>query len=85
MFMKLIIIPEVHKVKFFMYAKKIMTKTTIRIFMMKNIGQTGSSIFFMKSMDNIKSYWKRCRVFTVMIKFESIFKWQIMMTRQVEE
>ena len=36
-------------------------------------------------MDKIKSHWKRCRVFTAMNKPESIFKWQIMMTRQVEE
>ena len=68
-----------------MYAKKIMTKMTSRICMMKNIGQIGWSIFFMNSIDKIKSHWKRCRIVTVIHKFESIFKWQIMMTRQVEE
>ena len=44
-----------------------------------------SSRIFMKSMDKSKSQLKRCRVLTVMNRFESIFKWQIMMARQVEE
>ena len=38
----------------------------------------------MKCMDNIKSQLKRCRVFKVMNKFKSIWKWQIIMARHVE-
>ena len=65
-----------------------MTKMTSIIFMVENTDKIRSSIVFMKSMHKIKSHWKRCRVsrtLTSMNKFESIFKWQIMMTRQVEE
>ena len=56
-----------------------------RIFMIKNINQMKPSRIFMRSMDKIKSQLKRCRVLRVMNKFESIFKWQIMMARHVEE
>ena len=84
-FMRVIIVSKMHKVKLFMYVEKIMSKMSSRISMTKGIDRIRSSIIFMKSMDKIESQLKRCRVLTVMNRSESIFKWQVMMTRQVEE
>ena len=59
--MKLIIIPKVHKVMCIIYAGKIMTMTTSRCCMVKNIDKIRSGIMFMKSIDKITSQLKRCR------------------------
>ena len=83
--MKLLIIPKVHEVKSFIYVKKIMSKMSHRHFMMKNKDRIRSSIVVMKSMDKTKSQLTRCRVLTVTDRLKSIFKWQIMMVRHVQE
>ena len=83
--MKLIINSKMHKVCFFIHVGKIINKRSSRNFTMKNIDRIRSSIIFMKSMDKIKSQLKRCRVLKVMNNFKSIFMWQVMMARHVEE
>ena len=62
-----------------------MSKMSSRMIVMKNIDRIRPSRCFMKIMDKIKSQSNRCRVMRAMNKFESTFKWQIMMARHVEE
>ena len=79
--MKLIIVNKIHKANFFIHVNRMSN----RIFMMEDVDRRRSGMMSMKSTDNVKSQLKRCRVLMVVNTFKSIFNWQIMMARRVEE